>query len=226
MFYSRFGKRCLDLVVAVPLLVCFSPLLSFLYFLVKIKLASSAFFVQERLGKDGGQFKLIKFRTMTDGRDEAGELLPDSKRLTSLGRFLRSTSLDELPELWNVLRGEMSLVGPRPLLVQYRNLYTPEQARRHDVIPGITGWAQVNGRNALSWSDKFKLDIWYVDNLSYWLDVKILLLTVKKVLERDGISQDGHATTEYFKGIIHESVVYGAEADGSRRPGMGRSERF
>ena len=145
-------------------------------------------------------FEMIKFRTMTDERDSDGKLLPDSVRLTHFGKFLRSTSLDELPELWNVVKGEMSLVGPRPLLMQYLPLYSKEQARRHEVRPGITGWAQVNGRNAISWEEKFKLDVWYVDNQNFWLDIKILCLTIKKVFIRDGISSDSHATMEPFKG--------------------------
>ena len=157
-------------------------------------------FRQMRPGLHGRSFSLLKFRTMNDERDEKGELLPDEKRLTGLGRFLRSTSLDELPELFNVLKGEMSLVGPRPLLMQYLDRYTPEQARRHYVKPGITGWAQVNGRNAIAWEEKFKLDVWYVDNVSFWLDVKILAVTVWKILKREGIIQPGRATVEEFMG--------------------------
>lgn len=149
---------------------------------------------------EGVSFELIKFRTMRDATDVYGRQLPDSERLTSLGRFLRSTSLDELPELWNVVKGEMSLVGPRPLLMEYLPLYTSEQARRHEVKPGITGWAQVNGRNALTWEEKFKLDVWYVDNRTFWLDIKILLLTIKKVVARDGISAEGEATMPKFTG--------------------------
>jgi lipopolysaccharide/colanic/teichoic acid biosynthesis glycosyltransferase len=158
------------------------------------------FFKQKRPGLKGHPFLLVKFRTMTDERDETGTLLPDGSRLTSLGRFLRATSLDELPQLWNVLRGELSLVGPRPLLMQYLERYTPEQARRHEVLPGITGWAQINGRNAISWEEKFALDIWYVDNWSLKLDALILVRTFLRVLKRDGISREGHATMPEFLG--------------------------
>ena len=164
------------------------------------KLGSPVLFTQVRPGVHGKPFLMVKFRTMTDERDASGALLPDAKRLTPFGRFLRASSLDELPELWNVLRGEMSLVGPRPLLMEYLPLYSPEQARRHEVRPGITGWAQVNGRNAISWADKFALDVWYVDNRSLWLDVKILWRTVRKVLVRDGISAAGEATMPKFTG--------------------------
>lgn len=167
---------------------------------VRTKLGSPVLFAQERPGLHGQSFKMVKFRTMTDKRDADGHLLPDEERLTAFGRWLRSTSLDELPELLNVFKGEMSLVGPRPLLVEYLPLYSPEQARRHDVRPGITGWAQVNGRNAISWEDKFKLDVWYVENQSLWLDIKILWLTVKKVLVREGISAAGDATMPKFTG--------------------------
>lgn len=180
------------LLLALPLLV--------LMLLVRLKLGSPIFFRQQRPGLQGKPFYMVKFRTMTDERDANGELLPDSVRLTSFGRFLRSTSLDELPELWNVLKGDMSLVGPRPLLMEYLPLYSPEQARRHEARPGVTGWAQVNGRNAISWDEKFALDTWYVDNQSLWLDIKILFLTVKKVLVRDGISAEGEATMTKFEG--------------------------
>ena len=168
--------------------------------LVKIKLGSPVLFRQSRPGLNGNIFNMIKFRTMTDEQDLNGNLLPDSVRLTKFGKFLRSTSLDELPGLWSVVKGGMSLVGPRPLLVEYLPLYNDKQVRRHEVLPGITGWAQVNGRNAISWDEKFELDVWYVDNQSIWLDIKILWLTVKKVIMRDGINQDGQATAEYFKG--------------------------
>lgn len=160
-------------------------------------------FVQKRPGLHGRPFALFKFRTMTYARDEQGNLLTDRERLSRLGRFLRSTSLDELPELFNVIKGDMSLVGPRPLLIQYLDRYTPEQARRHEVKPGITGWAQVNGRNALTWEEKFKLDIWYVDHMSFWLDLKIIAMTILKILKREGISQPGHMTMEEFKGRSH-----------------------
>lgn len=168
--------------------------------LVRIKHGSPILFRQTRPGLHGKPFKMFKFRTMTNERDMVGKLLPDAQRLTMLGKFLRSTSLDELPELFNILRGEMSLVGPRPLLLEYLPLYTPEQARRHEVKPGITGWAQVNGRNTISWEEKFKLDVWYVDNQSVWLDAKILWMTFAKVFKREGICQDGQATMEKFKG--------------------------
>jgi len=193
-------KRIFDILLAfVALLLLCIPLL-FLIWQVRRKLGSPVFFRQTRPGLHGKPFKMVKFRTMTDARGPDGQLLPDADRLTPFGRFLRASSLDELPELWNVLKGEMSLVGPRPLLVEYLPLYSAEQARRHAVRPGITGWAQVNGRNALSWDDKFKLDVWYVDNGSMWIDIKILWLTVRKVLVREGISAAGEATMTAFKG--------------------------
>ncbi len=192
-------KRIIDFSLALVALIILFPVMLILMLLVCLKLGSPPFFSQIRPGLNARTFKIFKFRTMTDVRDANGNLLPDSERLTSFGFFLRATSLDELPGLWNVLNGNMSLVGPRPLLIQYLDLYTPEQARRHHVRPGITGWAQVNGRNAISWEEKFKLDVWYVDNQSLWLDLKILLLTIKKVLVRDGISADGHVTIEPFK---------------------------
>ncbi|WP_324083202.1 sugar transferase [Geomonas sp.] len=193
-------KRLFDLVLTVPGLLLLLPVLLVVACLTRIKLGSPVLFRQTRPGRGGKPFQMYKFRTMTDRRDQHGDLLPDSERLTRFGRFLRASSLDELPELFNVLKGEMSLVGPRPLLVGYLPLYTPEQARRHLVPPGITGWAQVNGRNALSWEDKFRLDVWYVDHRTLWLDVKILWMTVAKVFKREGISQDGHATMPFFKG--------------------------
>ena len=193
-------KRPFDLVLVTLGLLLFSPMFLTLMFLIRLNLGAPIFFIQTRPGKDGKPFRMVKFRTMIDVRDAAGDLLPDADRLTVFGKFLRSTSLDELPELWNVLKGDMSLVGPRPLLMEYLPLYTPKQARRHEVRPGITGWAQVNGRNALSWEEKFKLDIWYVDNWSLWLDMKILFLTAQKVLMRDGINQEGNATMEKFRG--------------------------
>ncbi|GAB4485025.1 MAG: sugar transferase [Anaerolineales bacterium] len=193
-------KRIFDLLLSALGLVILSPVLLLVAILVRIYHGSPVIFTQKRPGFKGTPFYIYKFRTMTDSCDENGNLLPDAQRLTRLGRFLRSSSLDELPELFNVLRGEMSVVGPRPLLMQYLARYSPEQARRHDVLPGITGWAQVNGRNALTWEDKFRLDVWYVDNWSLWLDVKIILLTVWKVFKREGISQPGHATAEEFMG--------------------------
>jgi len=194
------AKRVFDLCLALPGVVLLSPLLLLLALLVRLAHGSPVLFHQVRPGFLGKPFKVYKFRSMTDQRDTQGSLLPDDLRLTRLGHFLRNTSLDELPELFNVLRGEMSLVGPRPLLMQYLERYSPEQARRHHVLPGITGWAQVNGRNALTWEDKFRLDVWYVDHWSLGLDVRILLLTFWKVLRREGISQPGHATAEEFMG--------------------------
>jgi sugar transferase EpsL len=198
--YRKFLKRSIDLAATAIALTLISPLIIPIAILVKLKLGSPVLFAQERPGYQGKIFKMYKFRTMTDERDAEGNLLPDSDRLTPFGQSLRSSSLDELPELFNVLKGDMSLVGPRPLLVRYLERYTPEQSRRHEVKPGITGWAQVNGRNAISWEEKFKLDVWYVDNVSLWLDVKILVLTIWKVLRRDGISQEGNATMEEFTG--------------------------
>lgn len=193
-------KRLFDLIVAIVLLVLLCIPLLLLAVVIRLRLGSPVLFRQVRPGLHGRPFTMVKFRTMTDGRGPDGALLPDAQRLTSFGRMLRSTSLDELPELWNVLRGEMSLVGPRPLLMEYLPLYTPEQARRHEVRPGITGWAQVNGRNALSWEERFSLDVWYVDHRTFWLDLRILWLTVRKVLVRDGISAQGEATMSRFTG--------------------------
>lgn len=193
-------KRFFDLVLAALALLLLGMPLLFLIWQVRRKLGSPVFFRQTRPGLNGKPFEMVKFRTMTDVRGSDGQLLPDAVRLTAFGRFLRATSLDELPELWNVLKGDMSLVGPRPLLMEYLPLYTPEQARRHEVRPGITGWAQVNGRNALSWEEKFKFDVWYVDHRSLWLDIKILWLTVRKVLVREGISAPGDATMPVFGG--------------------------
>lgn len=194
-------KRVLGFSIALVAIVCLSPLLLvvtvWLYFANK---GAGAFFFQERPGKDGKIFKIIKYKTMTDERDPDGKLLPDAQRLTRVGRFVRSTSIDELPQLFNVLKGDMALIGPRPLLVQYLPLYSPEQARRHEVRPGITGWAQCHGRNTLSWQEKFKLDVWYVDHCSFTTDLKVILTTIKKVIVRDGISQDGQATMESFNG--------------------------
>jgi lipopolysaccharide/colanic/teichoic acid biosynthesis glycosyltransferase len=194
------AKRAFDVAVAGLALVALGPLLAALAVAVRLLLGRPVLFRQHRPGLDGRPFELLKFRTMTDRRNAAGQPLPDEARLTSFGRWLRATSLDELPELLNVLRGEMSLVGPRPLLMEYLPLYTPEQARRHEVPPGITGWAQVNGRNALSWEDRFALDVWYVDNQSLGLDLRILGRTILKVLRADGISQPGRATQDRFRG--------------------------
>lgn len=193
-------KRLLDIGVSGLALLLLSPVLVVLAILVRVKLGSPVLFRQTRPGLHGEPFEMMKFRTMTDGRDNNGELLPDDQRLAPFGRFLRSSSLDELPELLNVLRGDMSLVGPRPLLMAYLPLYNAHQRRRHEVRPGITGWAQINGRNNVTWQEKFDLDVWYVDHAGLWLDLKILLLTAWTVLRRDGVSKDGHATTDYFKG--------------------------
>ena len=199
--YKHFFKRLIDfLIVLNVLLIRWPILLIIIIWLHFANKGAGVFFTQERPGKGGKIFKVIKFKTMTDERDADGNLLPDADRLTNVGRFVRSTSIDELPQLINVLKGDMALIGPRPLLVQYLPLYSKEQARRHDVRPGITGWAQVNGRNAISWTKKFELDVWYVDHCSFWLDVKIIFLTIKKVFVREGISQEGQATMEFFTG--------------------------
>lgn len=194
------AKRTLDLLLSLLVLVCLAPFLLCLAVLVRIQLGSPVLFRQMRPGLGGRPFRLVKFRTMLDSTDSQGQLLADAARLTPFGRFLRSSSLDELPELWNVVRGDMSLVGPRPLLMQYLDRYTPEQARRHEARPGITGWAQVNGRNALSWEQKFALDVWYVDHRSLLLDLRILWLTGIKVVRREGISAAGEATMQEFRG--------------------------
>ena len=194
-------KRACDIVASAVGLAVLSPLLLVVALLVRLKLGAPVLFRQERPGVGGRPFAMFKFRTMTGERDAGGALLPDGERLTDFGQFLRSTSLDELPELINVLRGEMSLVGPRPLLMQYLPRYTPEQMRRHEVRPGVTGWAQINGRNGLSWEQKFALDVWYVDHRSLGLDLKIIALTVWKILKREGISQPGQATMEEFLGL-------------------------
>lgn len=194
-------KRSFDLFFVLVFLPIWLPLLVVIAFLVRLNLGSPIFFRQMRPGFRGQVFGLLKFRTMLETRDSEGRLLHDAQRLTSFGRWLRSTSLDELPELWNVLCGQLSLVGPRPLLVQYLERYTPEQRRRHDVLPGLTGWAQINGRNAISWEDKFRLDVWYVDNRCLWLDIKILALTLKRVLWREGINAAGETTMPEFQGV-------------------------
>ena len=199
--YRGCFKRCLDFLIVFCVLFVIWPILVVialgLHFVNK---GADAFFTQERPGRGGKIFKVIKFKSMTDKRDLMGNLLPDEERLTKIGKFIRTTSLDELPQLINVLKGDMSLIGPRPLLLQYLPLYSTEQGRRHDVRPGITGWAQVNGRNDVSWGKKFELDVWYVDHLSFWLDMKIIFLTIWKVLKRDGVSKEGMATTEPFNG--------------------------
>ncbi|KRW64562.1 sugar transferase [Pseudomonas sp. TTU2014-096BSC] len=195
-------KRLLDILVAALALLLLLPVLAVVAWLIRRKLGSPVLFRQQRPGLHGKPFEMIKFRTMRDAVDANGNALPDSERMTPLGNFLRSSSLDELPELWNVLKGDMSLVGPRPLLMEYLPLYSPKQYRRHEVRPGVTGWAQVNGRNALSWEEKFKLDVWYVDNYSFWLDLKIIFFTVKKVFLREGISAEGEATMSKFEGSV------------------------
>ena len=199
--YRDYIKRALGFILSLLAIICLSPLLLvvtvWLHFANK---GAGAFFFQERPGRGGKIFKIVKYKTMTDERDAEGNLLPDEARLTRVGRFVRSTSIDELPQLFNVLKGDMALIGPRPLLVQYLPLYSPEQARRHEVRPGITGWAQCHGRNTLSWSEKFRLDVWYVDHCTFANDVKVIFSTIKKVIARDGISQEGQATMEAFNG--------------------------
>ena len=194
-------KRLFDLILVIPSLILLSPLIGLIGALVWMSMGRPVFFRQGRPGRGGKPFVMYKFRTMGEARDEAGKLLPDEDRLTWLGRVLRSTSLDELPELFNVLRGDMSLVGPRPLLMRYLDRYTPEQARRHEVKPGLTGWAQVNGRNAITWEEKFALDVWYVDHRSLWLDLKIIALTLLKVIRREGISEAGRETMSEFNAL-------------------------
>lgn len=199
--YRNYFKRAIDIVTSgSALLVLSVPLVAVTAWLHFANKGAGAFFFQERPGKDGKIFKVVKFKTMTDERDKDGKLLPDAKRLTKVGRFIRSTSIDELPQLWNVLKGDMSLIGPRPLLVQYLPLYSKEQARRHEVRPGITGWAQCHGRNAISWQKKFELDVWYVDHISFATDCKVIWTTIQKVIKRADISEEGYATMEYFNG--------------------------
>ena len=197
---SKFFKRLFDIVASASGLIFLSPVFLILIYLIRKNLGEPVFFTQERPGKNGKPFKMIKFRSMRDAVDKDGNPLPDSERLTPFGKKLRATSLDELPELWNVLKGDMSLVGPRPLLMSYLPLYNEFQFRRHEMKPGVTGWAQVNGRNAISWDEKFAHDVWYIDNFSFWLDIKILFLTVKKIFVKEGISAEGEATMPYFTG--------------------------
>lgn len=197
-------KRLFDMIASFCALLLFSPLIVFVSWRIRKNLGSPVLFRQTRPGLKGRPFEMVKFRTMKDAVDAHGNILPDAERMTPFGNKLRSSSLDELPELWNVLKGDMSLVGPRPLLMQYLPLYNKEQARRHEVRPGVTGWAQINGRNAISWEDKFQLDVWYIDNRSFWLDIKILLLTVKKVFFKEGVSAEGHVTIEPFRGNDHD----------------------
>ena len=200
-FYRDYGKRGFDLVLSFITLVLLSPILFATYVLLRIANGKAgAFFLQERPGKDGRIFRIVKFKTMNDRKDASGKLLPDAERLTRIGRIVRSTSIDELPQLWNVLRGDMSLIGPRPLLPQYLSLYNKEQSRRHEVRPGITGWAQCHGRNAISWTEKFRLDVWYVDHVTLWVDLKVILITLHKVLVHEGINGAGQATMEAFNG--------------------------
>ncbi|MBR5617021.1 MAG: sugar transferase [Oscillospiraceae bacterium] len=203
--YEKYIKRILDFTLSLIALVVLSPVLLVLTVLGAVKMKGNPFFTQQRPGRDGKIFKLVKFRSMTCEKDRDGNLLPDEQRLTGYGKLLRSTSLDELPELLNILAGQMSIVGPRPLLVQYLPLYNEEQRHRHDVRPGLTGWAQVNGRNSITWEDKFRYDVWYVRNISFWLDVKILFLTVKKVFCREGISAEDSATMEDFMGTKEDA---------------------
>jgi sugar transferase EpsL len=197
-------KRCFDIFITIFLIIALLPVFMILACLIRYKLGKPIIFVQDRIGLDGKKFALVKFRSMTDERDMNGNLLPDSQRITSFGKFLRSSSLDELPELWNILKNEMSLVGPRPLLIKYLNRYSPTQARRHEVKPGLTGWAQVNGRNTLSWEKKFNLDVWYVDHHSLGLDILILWMTVGRVLQRDGINASNEVTMPEFLGESKE----------------------
>lgn len=204
--YQRRIKRLIDLVFTIPALLLLAPVLGLVSLLVRLKLGSPVFFCQPRAGLHGQQFTIRKFRTMLNIYDHQGNLLPDERRLTAFGQFLRSTSLDELPELVHVLTGEMSLVGPRPLLVAYLDRYTAEQMRRHDVKPGITGWAQINGRNGLAWEERFALDLWYVQHQSLTLDLKIIILTIWKVIKREGIGEQGYATSSIFKGTRQEEV--------------------
>ncbi len=200
--YKSFLKRAIDFTLSFFGLLLLVPIFLLVVILVFINIGNPLFFMQSRPGLNGNIFNIYKFRTMTDERDINGNLLPDQDRLNKFGQFLRSSSLDELPALWNVLKGDMSLVGPRPLLVEYLPLYSKNQARRHEVKPGVTGWAQVNGRNSISWKEKFEMDVWYVNNQSFLLDIKILFLTLKKVIKRDGISHNNHATMEKFKGNL------------------------
>jgi lipopolysaccharide/colanic/teichoic acid biosynthesis glycosyltransferase len=202
--YSKFIKSILDIVIAAIALIILLPVMLFVAIAIYFRMGSPIVFTQPRPGKKGRIFKFYKFRTMTNERDSNGDLLPDEKRLTKLGEFLRQTSLDELPQFWNIIKGDMSLIGPRPLLVRYLKRYTPEQARRHEVKPGITGWSQIQGRNGISWEEKFKLDVWYIDNWSLWLDLKILFLTVFKVLQQEGINEEGNVSSQEFTGQLKQ----------------------
>lgn len=203
-FYKQYGKRLLDLLIAIPAFIVFSVPMLLLSLLVLILLGRPVFFRQRRPGRRGVPFMMYKFRTMNHAQDDEGNLLSDANRLTRFGKFLRSTSLDELPELINVVKGEMSFVGPRPLLMQYLDRYTPEQARRHEVMPGVTGWAQINGRNAITWEEKFAFDNWYVDHQCFSIDIKILAITIWKIIKREGINQPGQMTAEEFMGTVNK----------------------
>jgi lipopolysaccharide/colanic/teichoic acid biosynthesis glycosyltransferase len=206
--HRQFIKYAFDRIVAATVLLLLSPVMLIIAIAIYFKMGSPVVFTQARPGQHSRVFQFYKFRTMTDGRDKEGNLLPDEIRLTAFGKFLRKTSLDELPQLWNVVKGDMSFIGPRPLLVKYLDLYTPEQARRHEVKPGISGWAQVNGRRTLDsfWNEKFKLDVWYVDHWNLWLDLKIIFMTIWQVLQSEGVTQEGHATSEEFKGQRDSAV--------------------
>ena len=210
--YRQYIKRILELLLTIPGVLIISPMMLVLALLIRLKLGYPVLYRQQRPGLHGKPFTIFKFRSMTDETNEHGDFLPDSARLTSLGKYLRKASLDELPELFNVLKWDMSLVGPRPLLMQYLDRYTPDQARRHEVKPGITGWAQVNGRNAISWEDKFKLDVWYVDHLSFRIDLKIIAMTIWNIIKHEGISQPGHATAEEFMGEDSRKNVQKAQS--------------
>jgi len=205
--YTKFGKRLFDLALTIPALLLLAPIMAIVAMLVRFKLGAPVLFRQQRPGLHGKPFTLYKFRTMTDARDAEGNLLPNVERLTSFGRFLRSTSLDELPEVFNILKGEMSWVGPRPLLMDYLPLYTAEQMRRHEILPGITGWAQVNGRNAISWEEKFTLDIWYIDHVTIWLDLKILAMTLERVIKRDKITPENQPIMPRFTGSLSLDTI-------------------
>jgi len=215
MVYKFLGKRIFDLAICLSGSLILLPIFLFVALLVRLNLGTPIFFTQQRPGKNGVPFTIYKFRTMSNAKEANGNLLPDIERLTRFGRLLRSSSLDELPAMYNVLLGDMSLVGPRPLLMQYLDRYTSEEMRRHEVKPGITGWAQVNGRNSISWEEKFSHDIWYVDNLSFWLDLRILALTLFKVVERDGISEAGEATMSEYMGSAHDKPHIKCQGDGS-----------
>lgn len=227
--YHRYGKRLLDLALTIPALILLTPILALLVLLVRLTLGSPALFRQKRPGRHGQVFSILKFRTMTDARDTEGNLLPDPERLTRFGRFLRTTSLDELPELINVLKGEMSLVGPRPLLIRYLDRYASEQSRRHEVLPGITGWAQIHGRTALDWDKKFELDVWYVDNYNLWLDLKILAITVIKTIRCEDVSEPpGGVWTEFWgtQGLPSEGPLAYPVEENELHPSANKPKKY